>query len=105
MTAEEKIKRTLPSSNYPLSYLSPPSLKACLASGLKERKQKGKAQRYTSYDINVEDATHGELLSLVSSIHHKSQGELEKLLQEADAAGHGAILFFGKDESRMLKIV
>ena len=48
-----------------------------------------KLEKYRQYDISVGEATHGELLELVSAIQRKSTGELEALLAEADRVGKG----------------
>jgi len=42
--------------------------------------------------VNVDDATNKELLTLTSEICHKSKGELEKLLAEAEKSGKDKIL-------------
>ena len=49
-------------------------------------------KRLTIYDVNVDDATNEELLTLTSQISHKSRGKLEKLLAEAEKSGKDGIL-------------
>ena len=44
------------------------------------------------YDVSVREATHDELLQIVSCIEHKSKHELEVVLAEADKAGKGDLL-------------
>ena len=44
------------------------------------------------YDVNVDDLTHHELLTLTSQINYKSRSELENLLYEAERAGKGDVL-------------
>ena len=49
-------------------------------------------QRLTAYDVNLDDITHDELLTLTSQIHHKSRSDLEAILDEAERAGKGDVL-------------
>lgn len=51
-----------------------------------------KCEKYNRFDISVGEATHKELLELVSAVHKKSKDELEALLAEADRADKGHIL-------------
>ena len=44
------------------------------------------------YDVNVDDLTYHELLTLTSQINYKSRSELENLLYEAERAGKGDVL-------------
>ena len=44
------------------------------------------------YDVNVDDLTHEELLTLTSQINYKSRSELQNLLYEAERAGKGDVL-------------
>ena len=72
-----------------------------------QKKTKG-----TGFNMNVGEATHSELVALVSKIQQQSHSELEKLLSEADRAGQGETLrqkwkqdvedrlAFQKDQSR-----
>ena len=47
---------------------------------------------FTFYDVNVDDLTHHELLTLTSQINYKSRSELENLLYEAERPGKGDVL-------------
>lgn len=49
-------------------------------------------QRLLEYDVNVEDTTHKELLTLTSQMCHKSKTELQKLLTEAEKSRKGDLL-------------
>lgn len=93
VTPTRKAKRALPSSRYPMKYLSPATRHLRQSRARKEKStMKEKLDKYHHYDINVGDITHGELLELVSTIQKKSKGELEALLAEADGTGKGKIL-------------
>ena len=45
-----------------------------------------------SYDVDVDNITHDELLKLTGEITRKSKGELDKILGEAVKAGKGEVL-------------
>jgi len=49
-------------------------------------------KRLTGYDVNVNEATHEDLIKLTSEIYHKSKGELHKLLSEAEKHGKEELL-------------
>ena len=51
-----------------------------------------KKLRYQQYDVDVNDSTNAELVSIVSCIHDKSKADLEALLAEANARGKGDLL-------------
>ena len=44
------------------------------------------------FDINVDENTHTELMTLVSKIPHQSHSEVEKILIEADRVDQGDTL-------------
>ena len=93
ITPTRKAKRALPSSRCPWKYLSPSTRHLRQSRARKEKSStKKKLEKYHYYDISVGEATHGELLELVSAIQKKSTGELEALLAEADRVGKGNIL-------------
>ncbi len=93
LTPERKAKRSLPSSRCPIKYLAPASRTLRQSRSRKEKSiMKKKLDKYRRYDVAVGDATHEELLTLVSEIHRKSRGELEALLAEAEREGKGSIL-------------
>ena len=93
VTPTRKANRVRPSSRCPLKYLSPATRRLRQRRARKERAcTKKKLDKYRRYDINVGEATHGELIQLVSAIQNKSQGEVEALLAEADSAGKGNII-------------
>ena len=49
-------------------------------------------QRLDIYDVNVDDATNEELLTLTSQICCKSKVELQTLLAEAEKSGKDSLL-------------
>ena len=84
-----KRKRLSPSSNYPVSFLSPTSVTKRLTHARRKRFHLSTAVHKNSFDVDVGDATHDELMALVSKIQHQSCSEVEKLLQGADREGQG----------------
>ena len=77
-------KRLSPSSNYPVSFLSPTSVTKRLTHARRKRFHLSMAVHKNSFNVNVGDATHDELTALV-----RSRSEVEKVLQEADREGQG----------------
>ena len=51
-----------------------------------------KALNKDGWNMSVSEVTHDELITLVSKIQNQTHSELEKLLREADDAGHGETL-------------
>ena len=49
-------------------------------------------KRLAGYDVNVNEATHDELIKLTSEICHKSKEDLYTLLSEAEKRGKGELL-------------
>ena len=49
-------------------------------------------KHYRKYDVTLHDDQSDELLKVVSSISDIGKDELEKVLQEADKKGRGAVL-------------
>ena len=89
ITPTRKRKRQSPSSNYPISLLSPTSVTKRLKIARKRKFKTSRKLQENSFDVNVRDTTHNELITLVSRIQHQSLNELQKLLQEADRKGQG----------------
>lgn len=85
-------KRLLPSSRCPLKFLTPRSTKKRLQLALEAKKDSSKAQVLQQYDVNVNEATNEELLTIVSTIQQHTKKELEQMLSEADQAGKGDTL-------------
>ena len=89
ITPTRKRKRQSPSSNYPISLLSPTSVTKRLKIARKRKFKNSRELQQNSFDVNVSDITHNELITLVSRIQHQSSNELQNLLQEADRKGQG----------------
>lgn len=93
VTPEVKAQRVLPTSNYPITYLTPTSKTKRLMLTIKEQKTaQHRLKQYQEYDINVGEATSSELLAMVSHIQQKTKKKLEDILAEADSVGKGDIL-------------
>ena len=93
LTPTRKRKRALPSSPCPWKYLSPATRSLRLSRTRKVKfSTKKKLDKYCQFDISVGEATHRELVEVLSAIQHKCTGELQALLAEADFAGKGDIL-------------
>ena len=94
-------KRLSPSSNYPLSRLTPISRTKRLTLKRKKQQNLSKSLKMNGWNVNVGKVTHDELLTLVSKIQHQTSSELENLLREADSRDKGKLSDrFG---NRMLK--
>ena len=92
ITPTRKRKRLLPSSNYPVSRLTPISHTKRLTLKRTKQLKLSKALKKDGWNVNIGEVTHDKLLSLVSKIHYQTRSELEKLLREADNAGQGETL-------------
>ena len=55
-------------------------------------KKQLKGLRYQQYDVDMNDVTNDELLTIMSTIQDKSKDDLEALLAEATACGKGDLL-------------
>ena len=92
ITPTRKRMRLSPSSNYPVSRLTPISRMKRLTRKRKKQLKLSKALKKDGWNVNVGEVTQDELLALVSKIQHQTRPELEKLLREADNAGQGETL-------------
>lgn len=92
ITPTRKRRRVSPSSNYPVSHLTPVSRMKRLTLKRKKQLKLNKMSKKNRWNVNVDDVTQKELLALVSTIQHQTEPELEKLLREADNAGQGETL-------------
>lgn len=85
-TEVQKIARTLPSSNYPLSKLSPASQKKRVTKVIEERKNLGqKLSKLQPFDCNINDRQHSELLQIVSAIQSKGSASVQQLICEGES--------------------
>ena len=82
----EKLQRLAPSSNYPISYLSPKSKAIRVERVVKEKKNlSAKVSALAAYDFNVDDeAQHDELLKLVRSVNTHGSKAIEELCGRGD---------------------
>ena len=92
ITPTRKRKRLSPSSNYPVSHLTPTSRMKRLTLKRKKQLKLSMVLKKDEWHVNVGEVTQHELLALVSKIHHHTRPELEQLLREAENAGQGETL-------------
>ena len=97
LTSEEKIMRTFPTSNYPLSLLSPASQKVRIRRLMNEQKALNiKLREYEHFSASLDDEQSDELAAIVQIIDADPsiRAELDQLFLEADehAEGHGTSL-------------
>ena len=97
VSLEQKIARTHPSSNYPLSQLSPASQKVRVRRLMDERKALNiKLRRFDHLCASLDDGQSDELSAVVQTIEHSQsfRAELDEIFLEADqhSEGHGAII-------------
>ena len=79
----QRVMRTLPSSNYPLSKLSPVSQKARIANMTMERNSLVRQlKQLTPFECDVSDKQHSELLQMVALIHKKGTKVIDQLIEE-----------------------
>ena len=79
----QRVIRTLPTSNYPLSKLSPASHKSRVANIIIDRKNlTRKLNRLAPFDCDVGDKQSAELLQLVSSVHKNGSKVINELIEE-----------------------
>ena len=85
-TAEsQKVARTLPSSKYPVSKLSPDSLRMRVKKASVERQNLiSKINRLNRFDCDVSDKQHAELLKLVKSVNDKGSRVIQELINEGE---------------------
>ena len=84
-TEVQRIARTLPSSNYPLSKLSPASQKKRVTKVIEERKNLvQKLNKLQPFECSINDRQHSELLQVVSAIQNKGSAAVKRLICEGD---------------------
>lgn len=82
----QRIARTLPSSNYPLSKLSPASQKKRVTKVIEERKNLvQKLNKLQPFECSINDRQHSELLQVVSAIQNKGSAAVRQLICEGEA--------------------
>ena len=84
-TEVQKRSRTLPSSKYPISKLSPDSQKKRIASVMVERKYLiSKINRLQKFDCTVSDKQNDELMQLVEAVNSTHSKVIEELIEEGN---------------------
>lgn len=84
-TEGTKVSRTLTSSNYPISKLSPTSQSKRISKLTDERKNlTKKLNKLQPFDCIVNDKEHANLLELVSTIHKKGSKAIRELISEGE---------------------
>ena len=85
-TEVQRIARTLPSSNYPLSKLSPASQKKRVTKVIEERKNLvQKLNKLQPFECSINDRQHSELLQVVSAIQNKGSAAVNQLICDGEA--------------------
>ena len=85
-TEVQKLARTLPSSNYPLSKLSPASQKKRVTKVIEERKNLvQKLNKLQPFECYINDRQHNELIQLVSAIQIKGSATINQLISEGES--------------------
>ena len=97
LSTPEKIARTLPSSRFPITYLSPASQKVRVRRLQAERKNLAqKLKKYDHLAVSLCSEQTAELCNVVNIINEDQsiRSELDEILMEADKhkEGHGSIL-------------
>ena len=93
LTEQQKKARLEPSLHCPIYSLSPASQSKILRkSRITINRLKQRIPQLQTCNVMLNDESHYELLTLVSSIQKKSEKDLQKILQEADQAGKGEVL-------------
>lgn len=97
VSTPEKIARTLPSSHFPMTYLSPASQKVRIRRLQTERKNLAKKiKKYDHFSVSLGSEQTADLSNIVSIINNDQciRSELDEILLEADThkEGHGSVL-------------
>ena len=97
VSTPEKIARTLPSSHFPMTYLSPASQKVRIRWLQTERKNLAqKIKKYDHFSVSLGGEQSADLSNIVSIINNDQciRSELDEILLEADThkEGHGSVL-------------
>ena len=79
----QRVICTLPSSNYPLSKLSPSSQKTRIGNIMIDRKNSTrKLNCLQQFDCTVSDKQHAKLLEFFSSVHKNGSKVIKELMEE-----------------------
>ena len=86
-----KVKRQQPSSNYPLKYMSPASLKKRKSNTQQERnKDKRALAKYRHMELTLDDEQNDELVDIMAKVETVGKDTLEEIFTEAETSACGA---------------
>ena len=80
----KKLQRLTPSSNYPISYLSPKSKAIRFERVTKSANVNTKLSRLAEFDFDVDEMQHNELLTMVGSVNRSGSKAIEELCSRGD---------------------
>ena len=84
-TEAQRMSRTLPSSKYPLTKLSPVSQKTRMKKVMVERKNFAqKLKKLEPFDCQISEKQDSELLQIVSQIDKKGSKAIDEIIKEGD---------------------
>ena len=100
-----KIKRQQPSSNYPLKYMSPASLKKRKSNTQQERNKDKKAlAKYRHMEVTLDDDQNDEMVEIMDKIDTIGEKTLEEIFMEAESSGIGSsVRGIWEDDKRNMK--
>lgn len=82
-----KVKRQQPSSNYPLKYMSPASVKKRKSNTQQERnKDKRALAKYQHMEITLDDEQNDELVDIMKKVESVGKDALEEIFSEAETS-------------------
>ena len=83
-----KVKRQQPSSNYPLKYMSPASLKRRKSNTQQERNKNSISYRHM--EVTLDDDQSDELVEIMDKIEEVGKTTLDEIFLEAESSGVGS---------------
>ena len=102
-----KLKRQQPSSNYPLKYMSPASLKKRKSNTQQERNKDKKAlAKYGHLEVTLDDDQSDEMMEIMDKIDTVEKQTLEDIFSEAESASSGvgnSVRGIWQDDKRNMK--
>ena len=100
-----KIKQQQPSSNYPLKYMSPASLKKRKGNTQQERNKDKKAlANYRHMEVTLDDEQSNEMVEIMDKIDTVGKKTLEEIFMEAESSGVGSsVRGIWEDDKRNMK--
>lgn len=100
-----KIKRQQPSSNYPLKYMSPASLKMRKRNTQHERNKDRKAlEKYRHMEVTLDDDQSDQMVEIMDKVDTVGKKTLEEIFMEAESCGVGSsVRGIWEDDKRNVK--